>query len=175
MRDRLLSMFPTGKQEWADAMVDEDAGVMTVIRVLIAAWYMSLKGGPIVRTVMTTLSGVNVIAGLSIATMWALMDDTPLIALGLGLALTVQGGYTLWYSFSGSASKSAGRLMIVGETLAFLVGGGGLLVATVNGIGAVDPEYGPMMVSGLIAAHAAAALYMYAVRDETSPFEPAQV
>lgn len=41
-----------------------------------------------------TLSIVNLVAGLSVSTMWALMDETPAVVLTLGLALVLQGGYT---------------------------------------------------------------------------------
>lgn len=166
MKSWLISMFPEAKQEWAEELSAEDARVMTVARVLVVAWYLTLEGGPLMRTVLMTLSSVNLVAGLLVTAMWVFMEETPPVVLALGLALLIQGGYTVWLLVGKKLRPVAARLLIVGETLALLVGGGGLLVAIVNSIGAVDPEYGPLLVAGLFGAHALAGLHLFAVRDQ---------
>lgn len=164
MRGWFISLFPAAKREWAEMLAAEDAAKTTILRALVAAWCLTLEGGPMMRTVLMTLSAVNAIAGALLAGMWAFTEDVPTPVLVLALGLVAQGGYTLWFLLDDGRSSLAENLLLVGETLALLVGGGGLLVSVVNGIGAIDPEYGPMAVAGLIGTHAASALYLYAIR-----------
>lgn len=127
------------------------------------------------KTVLVTLSVVNVAMGVFLAVMYLVTVGNPLMMLMLALALMVQGGFTLVYLsglFDGGEPWSL-RAQLVGSTLALLVGAGGLLTSIINNVlrppPGADVEYGPMFVAGLFAAHAVASLYTFVVGGHSRP------
>lgn len=170
MSKRLRRLFPASKRDWAEAMVTEFGSTRGVGRLLLTAWYLELKGALSVRTVLMTLSVMCLLAAAMLTVLWLADWPGPVEVPVLAAALALQGGFTAWF-LSGSRFEVARQLLLIGETVALLVGAGGLLVATVNNIGAADHEYGPIAVAGLIGAHAAATLYVYAIRGDTVPMD----
>lgn len=147
-------------------MIVEFGSTRGIGRLLVTAWYLELRGAPSVRTVVTTLSVMCLVAAglLSVVSMVSSPGpvEVPLLASGLA----IQGGYTLWF-LARDRPALARQLLLVGETMAMLVGLGALLAGTIDNIGAVDREYAPLAVAGLIAAHAMASLYMFAIRTDS--------
>ena len=168
MSDRVVALFPESRRDWARAMVAEFGITQGLIRLLVVAWYLELRGANPMKTVLNTLSALCVAASIGVVVVWATdTSSTPAQVLLLGLGLAIQGGFTLWFA-NGERMAWARHLMLSGETVALLIGGGGLLATTIANIDASDPEFAPMSVAGLIAAHAMAGLYAYAIRDETA-------
>jgi hypothetical protein len=97
--------------------------------------------------------------------------NPPLLAVA-ALCLIAQSGYTLWFMYTRTASQLEPWprwMLLTGQTLALLVGVGGLVGTTIQTARmAADPEYGPIALSGLIAAQAAATVYLYAIRGDDS-------
>lgn len=122
------------------------------------------------RTVLMTLSAMNVMFGVFVAVLYFLTEAPPLMMLALAVGLLAQGGYTLWFLSRDARQEDVWptNLLLVGETLALMVGLGGLVISVVNNVNPVggDHEYGPMAVAGLIAAHAFVALFIHAVRED---------
>ena len=126
------------------------------------------------KTVLATLSVVNVVFGLFVIGLFLFVDETPALVLALGVGLIAQGGYTFAY-MGGAVSMLepwSTRLLLAGQTLALLVGVAAFAVSTVNNLDPLvtDREFGPMAAGGVIAAQAAAALYLFAVKAETARF-----
>lgn len=120
------------------------------------------------KTVLVTLSVMNMLMGLILVGLFAFTDNNPVVVLILALGLLIQGGFTLAY-MSGRLRRAEPwptHALLAGSTLALLVGAGGLLFSVIKQLSFdnTDPEYGPMAVAGLITAHAVATLYLYAVR-----------
>ena len=163
----MLRLFPLRKREWGEAYLSEFGADRGLIRLLIHAWALTLKGEDIMHTVVATTSVVNGLFGMFLIGLYMVTSGNPAVVLLLALGLIVQGGYTLWYLAGQGARLEPWptRALIAGETVAVLIGIGGLLISAVSSVDAFnDPEYGPMAVAGLIAAQSAAALYTYAIR-----------
>lgn len=166
-RTGMIRLFPPSHREWGEDYIAEFGADRGLMRVLIYAWYSALKEGDLMKTVIATTSVVNLAFGGFVVVLY-LATASPTLVLLLGLGLIVQGGYTLAY-LTGWLNRSepwTRHVLLAGSTLALLVGLGGLLTSVTNtivhsGPGA-DPEYGPIAVAGLIAAHAAAVLISYA-------------
>lgn len=120
-------------------------------------------------TVVATASIVNVAMGSFLVGiyLWATADN-PVLMLVIGACLVAQGGFTIWYmSRTSNRSLLSTRILLSGETLAVLVGTGGLVGSIIQNTGiTLDPEYGPVAVSGLIAFQAAVTLYTFAVHTD---------
>ncbi len=152
----VLKLFPSTKREWAEEMLNGDHSGLAMLKLLVLAWILTLRSDRAMRTALTTLSLVNIVAGIGLGALIAL-TDTPVVVTLLAGVLILQGGYTLLATRAHERPLS-GRIWLIGETLALTVGGGGLLVSTVRNAGAVDPEYGPMTVAILLTAHAVVGL-----------------
>jgi hypothetical protein len=126
----------------------------------------SFQGGTLMKTVVTTLSVLNITAGVALAVLGVVMDGTPPIVFALSAVLLIQGGYTLAYMGGLLGSRLAQVLELTGSTLALVVGGVASVGAAIANIDAVggDPEYAPMAVAMLIAAHGLASLVAFAGR-----------
>ena len=127
------------------------------------------------QTVLATLCVINTVFGLFLVALFLFTQGSPILVLFLAVGLITQGGYTLWYMRVRSRSDEpwSSRILLTGETIALLIGVGGFTIAVMNNINPVngDYEYGPIAVSGLIAAQAAAALYVYAIRIGATQIE----
>jgi hypothetical protein len=165
--DWWIKTLPPSRRDWGEAYLSEFGAGSGLLRLTFTAWYLELKGGNVVRTVVRTTSVVNVIFGLFMASLLLSGPNPPLLAI-TAVCVIIQGTYTLWFaSRSASAHRASARtLLLAGETVALLIGLGGFVGAFLNSAGAsVDPEYGPITVAGLITAQAAATLYLYAIRN----------
>lgn len=171
VRNWLVKVLPPSRRDWGEAYLSEFGAGRGLLRLTFTAWYLELKGGNIVKTVVRSTSVVNVIFGLFMVGLWLVTGPNPVLVPITAACIVAQGGYTLWFT-SRSLSEhrpSATTILLVGETLALLVGLGGFVAAVLNNAGgSVDPEYGPITVAGLIAAQAAATLYLYAIRDRSA-------
>jgi hypothetical protein len=109
---------------------------------------------------LATLSLVNVFAAIGLTILYLSSDQQPVLVLILASGLALQGLFTaavLGRSF-GSFQRDAERLALIGSGLALIIGVSAFVYGLLNNVGALDPEYGPMTVALLIAAHAAATL-----------------
>ncbi|MBC7788644.1 MAG: hypothetical protein H7Z74_01750 [Anaerolineae bacterium] len=124
------------------------------------------------KIAIAVLSAINLTAGIGLIGAWITLpsSDIPVIVLFTGLALAVQGGFTLLYLSRPAASwrALAARLMIAGETAAIAAGGLAALTGFLynlkprNG----DFEFGPMSLGVLMAMQAVAALIYIRSRGE---------
>lgn len=121
------------------------------------------------RIVLGTLSALNVAMGLLLVGVFVFTTGNALIVLGLGAGLLLQGGYTL-VLMVGALSRwepLSSRLLLVGQTVAMLVG---VLGSTSSALYNISPpngdyEYGPLTVGFLIAAQAALSLWHFGFRS----------
>lgn len=173
MSDWRLSLFPREKREWGEAYVTEFGDKARLGKLIVYSWYATIKGGDLMKTVVTTTSVVNLMFGMFMVGLYAFAGLNPPLVAVAALCLMAQGGYTLWFMYARIPSKLGHwprRVLLTGETLALLVGVGGLVGTTLNtALTVVDPEYGPIALSGLIAAQAATTLYLYAIQADDSP------
>lgn len=167
-----LRMLSAEDREWGEAYLAEFGSGPGLIRVVFAAWFIRLKKGDIMRTVVATTSVVNLAFGFFVIGLFLFTSNPPLV-LVLGLGLVGQGAYTLWHlRRPGQRPRWSTHLLLAGETMALLIGIGAFAISTVNNLDPLvgDREYGPMAAAGIIAAQAAATIYFYAIR-ENSPSE----
>jgi len=111
------------------------------------------------RRLLATLSLINVLAAIGLTAVY-IVDDQPVLVLLLASGLALQGLFTvgvLGRAF-GPQQAAAERLAILGSAVAVAIGVGAFGYGVVTNWNAADPEYGPMAVAILIAAHGAAAL-----------------
>jgi hypothetical protein len=145
-------------------------GVIPLAGVALAAQLRSdprsFQGGTLMKTIVATLSVLNVAAGIGLAVLVLVMEGTPSAVLALSAVLVVQGAYTLTFLAGSLEAGWAQALELVGSTLALVVGGIASVAAVVNNIDPVngDPEYGPMAVAMLVAAHGLASLIAFVPR-----------
>lgn len=164
MSGRWKAWFPPGRRDWAEAYTAE-FGAGGLVRVLLAAWWLQIKGGNRMRTVLATLSVVNCLFGGFVLALFFTTGPNPPLVVILAASLIMQGGYTLWFLRSTDRPMARG-LLLAGETVAILVGFGGLSsIVLETASGNSHPEYGPLAVAGLITAQAAVALYEYAIKS----------
>jgi hypothetical protein len=172
MSDWRLSLFPRYKREWGEAYLVEFGDRARLGKLIIYSWYSTIKGGDIVKTVVTTTSVVNLMFGVSMVGLYALAGPNPPFVAVTALCLMAQGGYTLWFIYGRTPSRFEPwprRVLLSGETLALLVGVGGFVGATLQTAqAAVDPEYAPIALTGLFTAQAVATVYLYAIRGDDS-------
>jgi len=119
------------------------------------------------RTVLATLSGLNIVVGVLLGIMFVQADGVPPVVLAIALGLVTQGVYTLVYE-AGSLHRLepwSGRLLLVGQTVALVVGTIGFTASAVTNVNPKggDYEFAPLAVGMLIAFHAGVALWMYAL------------
>ena len=119
------------------------------------------------RTVLATISGVNIVVGALLGMMFVAADDVPPVVLAIAMGLLAQGAYTVAYQtgYLHRLEPWSGRLLLGGETVALLVGTFGFAASAVTNINPKggDYEFAPLAVGLLIAFHAGVALWMYAL------------
>lgn len=124
------------------------------------------------KTIAATLSAVNGVMGVLLIGLFLGSEDTPIVVLALGLGMLIQAGYTLLYltGLLGSFEPWSLRALLVGQTVALVVGVLGLASSALYNLNppAGDYEYGPLTVGALIALQAAATLRIYATRAGTA-------
>jgi len=122
-------------------------------------------GGVFVKTVVATLSILNLAAGVSLLVFYIIATSPPLVVLALSGALLIQSGFTLLLMLGvfGSHQDAATHLQLGGSTLALIVGTVGFVAGFLVNINPAnnDPEYGPMTIAFLIAAHGMASLLAF--------------
>lgn len=120
------------------------------------------------RTIVATLSVVNVIAGVGLAVLYFVDASPPVVAVASGV-LVVQGLFTLALigGAFGEHSDVARHIQLVGSTLALLVGAAGMLNGMATSLAAnnTDPEYGPMTIAMLLAIHGLFSLLAFGRSD----------
>ena len=171
-----LHLLPGSHREWGQALLAEkeemdgrSERVRWILgggRLMVWSWLDWITKGRIMRTVLATLSVINIVFGLFLMALFLSTEDNPPLVLFLAVGLITQGGYTLWHMSrrSGSSEPWSSRVLLTGETIALLIGVGGFTIAVINNINPAngDYEYGPIAVGGLIVAQAFAALLVYA-------------
>ncbi len=117
------------------------------------------------KTIIATLSILNIAAAVGLAVLYATDTDPPRVILALSLALLIQGSYTLALIFGAFRSRddTARHLQLAGSTVALIVGTVGFVNGFLANIDPVnnDPEYGPMTIAFLVAAHGLTSLLAF--------------
>ena len=121
------------------------------------------------RTVLATVSVINGLMGFALIGLFIITNDTPLLVLVLGVGLLIQAGFVLAY-LSGALQALEPwslRAILVGETVALLVGFFGFVSSALYNINPPggDYEYGPLAVAALIGFHAGVALWVFAIPE----------
>lgn len=111
-----------------------------------------------VSLVPLSLAGAGVAvatAGLALAT-----DLVPVWVAGVAAAIALQGVLGLGWSTGHLPvrTRCTARVLVGGEAMALVVGGLGLAVGVLAQRGTGDPEYGPLVLSGVVAVEAAVGL-----------------
>lgn len=117
------------------------------------------------RAFVAALSVLNLVTAAGLFVLFLIMPDGPTILLAVVAGLTLQGGFTLAFIASRFASRAefARRLQLGGSAVALIVGS----IVFINGLlinfdsATADPEYGPMTMGLLMAAHGLASLFAF--------------
>ena len=127
------------------------------------------------RLVLAATSLANVVTGVVIGSLWyKFRHDAgmPVVVLFVGLALLVQGGFSLgelagWWKRWRSPSF---QLFVMGEAFAALVGGIAILQGVLYNLHPIngDYEFGPLLAATLMTTQAAIGL-VYAARSGQLP------
>jgi hypothetical protein len=123
------------------------------------------------KTILATLSVINVLMGLMLLGLMFVAEDTPLmVVLALAIGMLAQGGYTLAYlaGVLGGFEPWSRRVLLGGQTVALVVGLSGFASSALYNLNPPggDYEYGPLTVGALIALQGAATLWIYAVGQQ---------
>lgn len=113
------------------------------------------------RKLLVVLSVVNVLAGVALMVLFALIRPMAPGAAFLAIVLIVQGGYTLLYHWRGwERSESAYFVLTGASVIALVVGGVAFVFTAMRTLDPdnLDPEYGPLLAISLVTGHAAFAL-----------------
>ncbi len=123
-------------------------------------------GGVFMKTIVATLSILNLVAGVGLVVLYIIETSPPLVVLILSGALVIQSGFTmaLLLGAFGSHQDTGRHLQLAGSSLALIVGTVGFVTGFLANINPAnnDPEYGPMTIALLIAAHGMASLLAFA-------------
>jgi len=103
------------------------------------------------KTVLVTLSLINMALGALLIGLLLVIDGTPVVVvLGLAIGLLIQGAYTLAYVYGRLERFEPWslRALLVGQTVALVVGLMGFATSALYNIDppAGDYEYGPLTV-----------------------------
>jgi hypothetical protein len=181
----LIALTPPPASEWLEAHAAEYASIpehgrrrrwaFGAIPLFISTLWRQLKrqprsylGGTLMKTIVATVSLLNLIAGLLLLVAFIVSPGGPPAMLAHAAALVVQGGYALGL-LAGAYRRfqdAAVKVQLVGSTLALLVGLIGFSIGLVENsvMAGGDPEYGPMTVALLLAAHGLASLLTFGSR-----------
>lgn len=178
----LAALVPSSRRDWINAHEAELGSLETRVQryrwtvgllgVTVSALWAQLRasprsylGGTLARTMVVAMSISNIIAGAGLTLLFVRGSGRPGLLLAFSLALAAQGGYTLALITGAFRARSrvATRLQIAASTLALVVGATGFGIAFARNINPaiVDPEYGPMAVALLFAAHALASFVAF--------------
>jgi hypothetical protein len=117
------------------------------------------------KTIAATLSILNLVAGVGLLVLCIIDTSAPLVLLTLSGALLIQSGFTmaLLLGAFGSRHDTARHLQLAGSTMALMVGAAGFVIGFLANVNPAnnDPEYGPMTIAFLIAAHGIASLLAF--------------
>jgi hypothetical protein len=177
----LASLIPGKRSEWVlahgaelEAIGDPAtrrrwlAGLPAVFARAIVAQLvgdpLSFRGGTLMRTVLATLSVIEVAGGAALLVFAALTD--PVGPGTFAAVLLVQGGYTLAL-LSGALRRveaPARHLQLAGSAAALFVGLAGFVAGFARNIDPAnaDPEFAPMTVLLLVALHGLASIATFA-------------
>jgi len=176
----LVALLPRSHREWGEALVAEAAysnkpvrWAIGGIRLVAWSWLDWMIGGNLMKTVVSTLSIANIALGMFLVGIFVSTGNDQGVVLLLALGLMIQGGYTLWYVTGPRKQPWAIHALLSGQTVALLVGAGGFVISVLNNINPAggDFEYGPIAVSGMIAALAAATVWTLALQNDDRPLE----
>lgn len=123
------------------------------------------------RIALILTSIANIAAGLGLGALWFRFRNDPgmpVVVLFIGLALLVQGGFTLGHlrgTWKGWGLPSF-SLFVTGECAAALVGGVAILQGVIYNLNPTngDYEWGPLMAATLLTTQATIGL-VYAARS----------
>ena len=122
-------------------------------------------GGVLMKTIVAALSILNLAAGVGLGLLYVIETGPPLVVLALSAVLVIQGGFTLALILGAfhSPQDPPRQLQLVGSTLALVVGSVGFLASLLANISSVnnDPEYGPVAITALVAAHGLVSLLAF--------------
>lgn len=131
----------------------------------------TIIGGTLMRSVVATLSVVNIAAGVGLGALY-LLDTNPPIVAALSAVLLVQGVFTMVLIAGGfdRYRVRARHLQLVGSTLALVVGMVGVLNGLVTNLAAgnVDQEGGPLTIALLLGIHGCFSILAFAREQETT-------
>lgn len=154
-----------GRTRWALGLIPLS---LATFGQLIVRSPRSLVGGTLMRTIVGTLSIVNLVAGIGLAVLY-LADTNPPIVAVLSAVLIVQGLFSLALLSGafGNRYDAVRHVQLVGSTLALVVGLAGVLAGMVTNLAAAttDPEFGPMTVAMLLAVHGLFSLIAFGDRN----------
>jgi hypothetical protein len=117
-------------------------------------------------------SVTNIAGGLVLIVTWATMSQrVPVIVLFIGIALLIQGGYTVLY-LRGDLDRwrdLATGALFAGEGLSACVGAGGLIQGILHNMNHADMEMAPVLAGFLMLAQAILALVYLLATDRLRP------
>ena len=117
-------------------------------------------------------SVTNIAGGLVLIVTWATMSQrVPVIVLFIGIALLIQGGYTVLY-LRGDLDRwrdLATGALFAGEGLSACVGAGGLIQGILHNMNHADMEMAPVLAGFLMLAQAVLALIYLLATDRLRP------
>ena len=194
---RLAALVPSSRSEWiraheAELQVVEDRwqrwqwalGLVPLVGWALASQLRQdprkFLGGFLMKTITATSSILTIAAAISLAVLYVYVTDPnrPLLLLGLSVALLIQGSYTLAFILGlfRSHNETARHLQLTGSTLALAVGTVGFATGFLANIDPVnnDPEYGPMTIALLIAAHGLTSLLAFTPQRPVNSHTPTQ-
>lgn len=123
------------------------------------------------RIALALFSVINIAAGVGLAGLYLRFRSGgggPVLVLLIGVALVVQGGFTIGYlrGWGRGFGERIASLFVAGESAAALAGILGTLQGVLYNLRPVngDQEFGPLMAATLMATHAVIGL-TYAARD----------
>ena len=173
----LASMVPEPRRQWVAAHAAELdqlegrrrlawwLGVLPVTVFALAAQLRhdphSFRGGTLMKVVVTTLSILNLVAGVALIAIWAFDAGHPASALGLGAALAAQGCLGIATEANTlRRSHRASVVLLAASTIALVMGVAAFSIGFARNVNpaTADPEFGPMIMTLLIAAHGAATI-----------------
>jgi hypothetical protein len=115
------------------------------------------------KTIVATLSGLDLVAAAGLLVLWIRDTDQPWSLLVFAVVLVLQGGYTLaMLANVFGDSTQARQLLIVGATVSVIAGVAAFATGVIANLVAADHEYGPMTIALLIGAHGIASLLAFA-------------
>jgi hypothetical protein len=126
----------------------------------------------VLKLLVMLASVANCAGGLVLIATWATMwQRVPIIVLFIGVALFIQGAYTILYlhgDLDPWADLATGALF-AGEGLAACVGAAGLFQGIVHNVNHADQEMAPVLAGLLMLVQAVLALLFLLLTDRMRP------